>query len=268
MSIKEKMAKNNIEIIYEDQQIIAVNKPAGISVTSDGTKKINLIDLLQVQRKEEQKLKIIYQLDKDTSGLMLLAKSTDAQRKFSEYFEKGQVRKIYLALITGSPSEQTGRIDAPLAQSKKNPEKIQVDYKNGKDAQTLWELLADFGSISLIAVRPITGRTHQIRVHFQYAGMPLAIDPLYDQNQAIMLSSFKADYRLGKYEEEKPLIDRLTLCAYELEIENLHLVSPLEKKFKAAIKMLTKYNARRLDAFDIKDNFTHLLDSQPLLLQI
>jgi hypothetical protein len=73
---------------------------------------------------------------------------------------------------------------------------------------------------------------------------------------------------LGKYEEEKPLIDRLTLCAYELEIENHHFVAPLEKKFKATIKMLTKYNPNGLDAFVEKDNLNRLLDSQPLLLQI
>ena len=89
------------------------------------------------------------------------------------------------------------------AQSKKNPEKIQVDLKNGKNAQTQWELVADFGSVSLLAVRLLTERTHQIRVHLQHAGMPLAIDPLYGQNQAIMLSSFKADYKLGKYSRRK-----------------------------------------------------------------
>lgn len=262
------MAKNNIEIIYEDQQIIAVNKPAGISFASDRTGKINLIDFLQIRRNKEQKLKIVHQLDKDTSGIMILAKNTDAQRKLSEYFEKGQVRKIHLALITGSPSEKTGMIDAPIMQSKKNSQIMEVDLKKGKDAQTKWELLANFGSISLIAARPITGRTHQIRVHLQYAGMPLAIDPLYGQNQAVMLSSFKADYKLGKFSEEKPLIDRLTLCAYELEMENLHLVAPLEKKFKATIKMLTKYNPHGPDAFTKEQNFKRLLDSQPLLLEI
>ena len=259
------MAKNNIEIIYEDQQIIAVNKPAGISVTHDRTGKDSIIEYI---RREQPTLKIVHRLDKDTSGIMLLAKNTDAQRKWSEYFEEGKVRKIYLALITGSPSEQTGMIDAPLAQSKKNPEKIQVDLKNGKNAQTQWELVADFGSVSLLAVRPLTGRTHQIRVHLQHAGMPLAIDPLYGQNQAIMLSSFKADYKLGKYEEEKPLIDRLTLCAYQLEIGSLNLVAPLEKKFKATIKMLTKYNSHGQAAFNNEENFKRLLDSQPLLLKI
>jgi 23S rRNA-/tRNA-specific pseudouridylate synthase len=199
---------------------------------------------------------------------MLLAKNTDAQRKFSEYFEKGQVRKIYLAFIANSPSEKTGIIDAPIMQSRKNSQIMQVDLKKGKDAQTKWELVADFGSVSLVAARPLTGRTHQIRVHLQYAGMPLAVDPLYGQNQAIMLSSFKADYRLGKYEEEKPLIDRLTLCAYELQVENLQLVAPLEKKFKATIKMLTKYNSRGQEAFIKEENFSRLLDAKPLLVEL
>ncbi len=268
------MAKNNIEIIYEDQQIIAVNKPPGISVTPDRTGKMNLLGLLQILRKEQQKLKIVHRLDKDTSGIMILAKNTDAQRKLSEYFEKGQVRKIYLALITGSPSGKTGIIDAPITRSRKNPQIMEVDLKNGKDAQTKWELVADFGSVSLLSARPITGRTHQIRVHLQYAGTPLAVDPLYGRNQAIMLSSFKADYKLGKYEKEKPLIDRLTLCAYQLEIKDfldgrrLSLIAPLEKKFKATIKMLTKYNPHGLDAFIKEENLERLLDSQPLLLQI
>ncbi len=262
------MAKDDIEILYEDQQIIAVNKPAGISVTADRSGKMNLLDFLQIQRKDKEKLKLVHRLDKDTSGIMILAKNTDAQRKFSESFEKGQVRKIYLALITGSPLEKTGIIDASIGESRKNSQLMQVDPKKGKDAQTKWELLANFGSISLIAARPITGRTHQIRVHFHYAGMPLAVDPLYGSNQVIMLSSFKADYRLGKFEEEKPLIDRLTLCAYELEIENLHFVAPLEKKFKATIKMLTKYNPNGQDAFVDKQNFNRLLESKPLPLEI
>ena len=197
-----------------------------------------------------------------------LAKDTDAQRKFSEFFEKGQVRKTYLALTNGCPSEKTGVIDAPIAENKKNSQLRDVDFKNGKDAQTKWELLANFGIISLVAARPITGRTHQIRVHFQHAGMPLAIDPLYGQNHAIMLSSFKANYRLGKYEEEKPLIDRLTLCAYQLEIENLRLIAPLEKKFKATIKMLTKYNPKGPAAFVKEEIFEQLLNTKPLSLDI
>jgi hypothetical protein len=83
-----------------------------------------------------------------------------------------------------------------------------------------------------------------------------------------MLSSFKAGYKLAKFAEEIPLITRLTLCAYELEVENLHLVAPLEKKFKAAIKMLTKYNPKGPEAFINKDNFNRLLNSESLPLDI
>jgi RluA family pseudouridine synthase len=268
------MAKNRVETIYEDGQIVAVNKPSGMSVAVDGTGKTNLLDFLQKQRKDKEKLKIVHQLDKEASGIVILAKNTDAQRKVSQYFENGQVRNIYLAFVAWTGLERTGVIDAPLGEDLKKKQKIYVDLKHGKDAQTKWQRLADFGSISLIAVLPITDITHQIQVHLQHAGMPLAIDPLYGQNDGIMLSSFKHDYRLGKYAEEKPLIDRLTLCLYQLEIENyqdgkeLHLIAPLEKKFKATVKMLTKYNTNGLEAFVEKETFNRLVNAEALKLEI
>jgi 23S rRNA pseudouridine1911/1915/1917 synthase len=266
------MAKNRVETIYEDQQIVAVNKPSGISVAVDRTGKTNLLDFLQHQRKE--KLKIIHELDKEASGIIILAKNTDAQKKMSQYFENGRAKIIYLAFVAVTGLDKTGIIDAPLGEDFKNHQKMRVDLKHGTEAQTKWQLLADFGGISLIAALPAAGMADQIRVHLPYAGMPLAIDSLYGSNQEIMLSNFKRDYRLGKYAEEKPLIDRLTLCAYELTIENyqdgkeLRLVAPLEKKFKATVKMLTKYNANGLEAFVEKENFNRLVNSEPLILDI
>jgi len=268
------MAKNRVETIYEDGQIVAVNKPSGMSVAVDGTGKTSLIDFLQKQRKDKEKLKTVHQLDKDASGIVILAKNTDAQKKVSQYFENGQVRNIYLAFVAWTGLERTGVIDAPLGEDFKKKQKIYVDLKHGKDAQTKWQTLADFGSISLIAVLPITDITHQIQVHLQHAGMPLAIDPLYGQNDGIMLSSFKYSYRLGKYAEEKPLIDRLTLCAYEIRIENyqdgkeLRLIAPLEKKFKATVKMLTKYNNNGPEAFVEEETFNRLINAEALILDI
>jgi 23S rRNA pseudouridine955/2504/2580 synthase/23S rRNA pseudouridine1911/1915/1917 synthase len=261
------MAKNLIDIIYEDNEIFVINKPAGISVTHDRSGSDDIIEVLQKQI-DLGDLRIVHRLDKDTSGVMILAKHKDAQSKFCSLFEKSNVKKTYLALVTGCPESQTGEIDTPIMQSEKDPRKMEVNSKKGKDAKTRWQLLADFGSIGLLAARPVTGRTHQIRVHFQHAGFPLVIDPLYGSNSPLMLSSFKAGYRFAKFAEEIPLITRLTLCAYELEVENLHLTAPLEKKFKAAIKMLTKYNPKGPAAFVNDQTFEQLLNAKPLLLDI
>ncbi len=262
------MAKERIEILYQDSDIIAVNKPAGVSVTHDRSGKDDLIEVLQRETREED-LRIIHRLDKDTSGIILVAKNKEAQSKFCSLFEESNVKKTYLALVTGCPESATGEIDALIIQSDKDPRRMEVNSKKGKEAKTRWQLLANFGSISLLAVRPITGRTHQIRVHFSHAGMPLAIDPLYGTNEPLMLSSFKHGYKLSRNaEKEIPLIERLTLCAYQLEIENHHFIAPLEKKFKAAVKMLTKYNPKGLAAFVNDQNFQRLLNAEPLLLDI
>jgi 23S rRNA pseudouridine1911/1915/1917 synthase len=175
------MAKKQIEIIHEDNDIIVINKPPGVSVTHDRSGSDDIIEVLHKQIEHED-LRIIHRLDKDTTGVMLLAKNKESQSKFCSLFEKSNVKKTYLALVSGSPESETGEIDVPIIQSNKDPRKMEVYSKNGKDAKTRWQLLANFGSISLLAVRPITGRTHQIRVHFSHAGMPLAIDPLYGTN--------------------------------------------------------------------------------------
>ncbi|MCE5341926.1 MAG: RNA pseudouridine synthase [Planctomycetaceae bacterium] len=256
-----------MEIIYQDNDILAIDKPAGVSVTHDRGGNDSIIELIQRKPGFEDTL-VVHRLDKDTSGIMVLARNADSHRRYCQLFEESQVRKIYLALVTGIPDGTTGEIDAPLMQDKKDVLKMSVDMKKGKESQTRWQLLADFGRVSLVAARPLTGRTHQIRVHFQYAGFPLAIDPLYSGNEPIMLSSFKSKYKLGKFAEEKPLIERLTLCAYELEIENHHFIAPVEKKLKATIKMLKKYSSKKNSSFLNEEHFEQILASKPLTLDI
>ncbi len=256
-----------MEIIYQDKDILAIDKPAGVSVTHDRGGSESIIEKLQRMPGFEDTL-VVHRLDKDTSGIMVLARNPDSHRRYCQLFEESKVKKTYLALVTGIPDGNTGEIDAPLMQDKRDVMKMSVDMKKGKESQTRWQLLADFGRLSLVAARPLTGRTHQIRVHFQYAGFPLAIDPLYSSNEPIMLSSFKSKYRLGKFAEEKPLIERLTLCAYELEIENHHFIAPVEKKLKATIKMLTKYASKGPTAFLNEKNFNEILNNQPLSLEI
>jgi len=261
------MPKTKIEIIYSDDDLIVVNKPAGVSVTRDRSGSAELIELLQKQLgSEDIKLRLVHRLDKDTSGVMILAKNAQAQSQFCGHFEKRLVKKTYLALVSGFVPCRQGTINAPLTRNRRNPALMCIAAKKGKESITEWRLLADFGSIALLAVSPLTDRTHQIRAHLPSIGLPLAIDPLYGSSQPLFLSDFKPNYRLSKDKQEKPLIERLTLHAYQLsianrksEIEN-EFIACLDKKLAATIKMLTKYNPKGLDAFASPDDFYKIVN--------
>ena len=266
------MPKTRIEIIYSDADILVVNKPSGVSVTKDRSGAAELSDILAGQSGKESvsNLRLIHRLDKDTSGVMILAKTKEAQSLYSSLFAKRQVNKTYLAIVTGVLPGREGKIESHLTRSSSNPRQMCIIRKRGKEAVTGWRLLADFGSIALLSVSPLTGRTHQIRVHLPSIGLPLAIDPLYGSNRPLCLSDFKSGYRLAKDKIEKPLIDRLTLHAYQLSIENCKskiencFVAGLDKKFKATIKMLTKHNPKGLEAFCEPDDFSKIINNKKL----
>ena len=277
------MLKAKIEIIYQacpraqqrDDDIIVINKPSGVSVTKDRTGSPQLVDILaeQLGRQMCSRLRLVHRLDKDTSGVMILAKNEETQSKFSSYFEKRLIRKTYLAIVTGVVTRPQGTINTPLARSRKNPALMCITRKKGKkgkEAVTDWKLLADFGTVALLAVNPLTGRTHQIRVHLPSIGLPLAIDPLYGSTRPLFLSDFKTDYRLAKDQTEKPLIDRLTLHAYQLSIANRkskienEFVAGLDKKFAATIKMLAKHNPKDIDAFLDREDLSKIMNTQRL----
>jgi RluA family pseudouridine synthase len=272
------MPKDTIEIIYQDDDIIVINKPAGVSVTKDRAGQPQLVDYLagQLGKEATSKLRLVHRLDKDTSGVMILAKNHATQREFADYFFNRQVKKTYLAIVKGAVISAKGVINEPIARSKKNAELMRIDKRGGKESITEWLLLADFGLLSLLAVNPLTGRTHQIRVHLASIGLPLAIDPLYGGREPIMLSEFKKRYRLGIGQEEKPLIDRLTLHAYQIVIPESYViasaakqshcfVAPLDRKFAATIKMLTKHNSQGPAAFFDVSEFENIIAGQPLV---
>jgi len=274
------MPRTKIEIIYQAplkgqqtaEDIIVINKPSGVSVTKDRSGAVQLLDILTQQLGPETagRLRLVHRLDKLTSGVMILAADTQTQSAFSAYFEKRLVKKTYLAIVSGVVCSQQGSINIPLARNRRNPAVMCVARKKGKEAITNWKLLADFGSMALLAVQPLTGRTHQIRLHLPNIDLPLKIDPLYGSSRPLYLSDFKPDYRLGRDQTEKPLINRLTLHAYQIQLPNVGQQRPdcfiarLDKKFAAAIKMLTKHNPKGLNAFIDPANFSKIINNKRL----
>jgi len=266
------MAKAEIEIIHQDSNILVINKPSGLSVTKNRSGGGELISVLQKQLGTDKdfKLRIVHRLDKDASGVMILAKNSATQSQICSAFEKRLVKKTYLALVNGSVTRPRGTINASLARSRKKAQFMCISRKGAKEAVTKWQLLADFGTVSLLAVFPLTGRTHQIRVHLASISLPLVIDPLYGSSRGLLLSDFKTPYRLGKRQREKPLIERLTLHAYELDLTNVKLNCParfvagLDKKFTAMIKMLTRHNPNGPDAFINPDVFFRIMNNREL----
>ncbi len=265
------MSKTKIEVLYQDSNLLVINKPNGVSVTKNRTGLAKLADILAEQLGSQQvnELRLTHRLDKDTSGVMMLAKTKEAQSEFCSYFEKKLIRKTYLAIVRGFVNQPQGIIDSPITHDERKSGKMCIARKKGKKAVTEWSFLADFGSVALLSVSPVTERTHQIRVHLSSIGLPLAIDSLYGSSRGLYLSDFKMDYRLGKGQTEKPLIERMSLHAYQLEFLKSQsipdcFIAPLDKKFKAVIKLLTKHNPNGPDAFTCPADYEKIINGEKL----
>lgn len=230
-------------ILFEDDDLIALNKPSGLlSIPDREGKEVSLKVMLQ---EKYERIFTVHRLDKDTSGLIIFAKNESTHKYLSAQFEDRQTVKIYLGLVIGSPPQSKGTIDSPIAE---HPVKkgMMVINRKGKESLTDYEVLENFGIYSWIKFRIHTGRTHQIRVHMKELGHPVVADETYGDGKPVLLSSFKNKFKLSKNEEEeRPILPRLALHAWQLKIKSpsgslLEFEAPIPKDLRATLQQLEK----------------------------
>ncbi len=174
-----------LDILYEDPDLAVINKPAGLVCHAGaGIRSGTLVNALlhhmgPLETGDPQRPGIVHRLDKMTSGVMLIAKNRFAHRQLSQQFKSREVKKEYVALVHGQPSPLSGTIDLPLGRDPRNRKKISIRARKARSAVTHYSTVEDLGSVSLLAVRIETGRTHQIRVHLAQKGHPVVGDSLY-----------------------------------------------------------------------------------------
>lgn len=179
-----------LEIVYEDEDIMIINKPKGMVVhPANGNLEGTLVNALMARCKDslsgiggEIRPGIVHRLDKDTSGVLLVAKNDKAHIELSNQIKNREVKKIYYALVRGNLKDDEATIDMPIARSKKDRKKMAVD-KDGKNAITHFKVIERFQNYTLVEVKIETGRTHQIRVHLSYIGYPIVGDEVYSNGK-------------------------------------------------------------------------------------
>jgi RluA family pseudouridine synthase len=219
-----------MDILYQDEALLVVNKSAGLSTLPDGYNP-SLPHVKSLLEQQVGRLWIVHRLDKETSGVLLLARSAEAHRALNTQFEQHQVSKTYHALVTGNPEWQEKTIDQPLRPNGDRSHRTVIDHEAGKPALTQLKVLERFSHYCLVEAAPETGRTHQIRVHLSSVGLYIVGDKLYaDRNRDIPPEM--ASQPLHNISLSKISTVGMGLHARTLEIN--HPISSQRLKFEAA----------------------------------
>ncbi len=222
-----------LDIVFEDDYIIIVNKPSGLTVhPGAGNKDNTLVNALLYYGKNLSKIGglerpgVVHRIDKDTSGLIILAKDDKTHEMLADYFKTKKIRREYIALVKGIVSSNTGTIDAPIGRNPKNRLKMCVTDTNSKKAVTNFKVIKRYKKYTLLSLVLETGRTHQIRVHMDYINHPVFNDPLYTSDKTTEFGQFLHSYKMD--------------FIHPVTKKQMHFEAPLPLEFKSFIDELEK----------------------------
>jgi 23S rRNA pseudouridine1911/1915/1917 synthase len=233
-----------LKILYEDKHIAVVNKPAGLAVhAAPSYQGSTLVNALLFHLKDlsgiggELRPGIVHRLDKGTSGLMLVAKSNEAHVELTRQFQDRLIEKTYWALAYGTFKNDSGSIENRLGRSRGNRKKFSSRTRKGREAKTFYRVLKRYDLITLLEVKPFTGRTHQIRVHLAESGHPVVGDPLYGGRQWVQKLS-------PSVQEEVSQLNHQALHAWKLKFK--HPITKKEMEFEVEVPEDVKKIVKRL----------------------
>ncbi len=241
-----KKQTQNPVVLYMDDALAAFDKPSGLATSPDRWEKGAPHFMALVRKAMPGEWRNAHRLDRDTSGILLCARTLEAYKSLSGQFLNRTVEKTYLALVRSAPREDRGEIDMPLAHSPSR-RGLMTCTPGGKEARTAFEVVERWGpSCAMLRLRPATGRTHQVRVHLAHIGSPVLADPLYGDGRPLLLSEMKPGYKPGRG-PELPLMGRAALHAESIAIAHpstgvrMLLSAPMARDFEIAVKYLARF---------------------------
>lgn len=223
-----------VPVLWVDAALLVINKPAGMLAMPDGYDP-SLPHLRAVLEPAFGRLWMVHRLDRQTSGVLVLARSAEAHRHLNAQFEQHTVEKVYHALVYGSPTWDALRVDLPLRASVGRRKRTAVDWERGKQATTQLQVLKRGEALTLVAARPETGRTHQIRAHLAAIGHPIAGDELYSPKTLPVRFAF-----------DRPMLHAVSIrLTHPVTGERMFFEAPYPADFEAALRQFQLLSAER-----------------------
>ncbi len=229
-------------IVFEDENYVVINKPPHIP-TLDERNDLTATSILRMAKKYSDDAQVAHRLDKETSGVLAIAKNPEAYRHLAMQFEHREVIKTYHAVSNGIHEFDSVSVYLPILPLKNGI--VKIDRQEGKEAETIFNTIKVFQKHTLVACHPITGRMHQIRIHLQCLKASIVHDDTYGGKDVFLSDIKKKNFNLKKETEEQPLINRVALHAYSLNFrllneEEINIIAPYPKDFEALVNQLEK----------------------------